>query len=359
MTDTYSLAVVPGDGIGPEVTAQALAVLDTVAADHDVTFSRTEYDLGATRWHATGETLPDSVLEEIRGHDAILLGAVGDPSVPSGVLERGLLLRLRFELDHYVNLRPSRLFPGVPTPLANPGDVDFIVVREGTEGPYVGNGGAIRVGTPQEMATEVSINTAFGVERVVRDAFTRAQARPRRKLTLVHKNNVLVHAGHLWSRTVDAISADYPDVSVDYLHVDAATIFLATDPSRFDVIVTDNLFGDILTDLAAAITGGIGLAASGNINPDRTAPSMFEPVHGSAPDIAGQGKADPTAAILSTALLLDHLGVPEASATITAAVEADLAQRGGAESTQRAAPRSTGEVGEAIAARVAGGVSVA
>jgi len=350
MTDTYSLAVVPGDGIGPEVTAQALAVLDTVATDHDVTFARTEYDLGAKRWHATGETLPDSVLEEIRGHDAILLGAVGDPSVPSGVLERGLLLRLRFELDHYVNLRPSKLFPGVATPLADPGEVDFVVVREGTEGPYVGNGGAIRVGTPQEMATEVSINTAFGVERVVRDAFARAQARPRKMLTLVHKNNVLVHAGHLWKRTVDAVATEFPDVSVDYLHVDAATIFLVTDPSRFDVIVTDNLFGDILTDLAAAITGGIGLAASGNINPDRTAPSMFEPVHGSAPDIAGQGKADPTAAILSGALLLDHLGLSEAAARITAAVEKDIAER--------SAPRSTGEVGEAIAARVAGGVSV-
>src|SRR5690606_13240381 len=239
---------------------------------------RTAYDLGARRWHATGETLPDSVLEEIRGHDAILLGAVGDPSVPSGVLERGLLLRLRFELDHYVNLRPSKLFPGVPTPLANPGEIDFVVVREGTEGPYVGNGGAIRVGTPHEVATEVSLNTAFGVERVVRDAFARAQARPRKKLTLVHKNNVLVHAGHLWSRTVEAVAAEYPEVTVDYLHVDAATIFLTTDPGRFDVIVTDNLFGDILTDLAAAVTGGIGLAASGNVNPDRTAPSMFEPV---------------------------------------------------------------------------------
>ena len=350
MTQTFSLAVVPGDGIGPEVTTQALAVLDTVAADHDVTFARTEYDLGAKRWHATGETLPDSVLAEIRGHDAILLGAVGDPGVPSGVLERGLLLRLRFELDHYVNLRPSRLYPGVPTPLSHPGDVDFVVVREGTEGPYVGNGGAIRVGTPQEMATEVSVNTAFGVERVVRDAFARAQARPRRKLTLVHKNNVLVNAGRLWSRTVDAVAAEFPDVTVDYLHVDAATIFLVTDPSRFDVIVTDNLFGDIITDLAAAVTGGIGLAASGNINPDRTAPSMFEPVHGSAPDIAGQGKADPTAAILSGALLLDHLGLPEASERVSAAVEADI--------RERSTPRSTGEVGEAIAARVAEGVAV-
>nr|MCW2728295.1 3-isopropylmalate dehydrogenase [Aeromicrobium sp.] len=352
MTTSYSLAVVAGDGIGPEVTSQALKVLDVVAPAHGISFSTTDYDLGAKRWHATGETLPASVLEEIRGHDAILLGAIGDPSVPSGVLERGLLLSLRFALDHYVNLRPSKLYPGVPTPLGNPGAIDFVVVREGTEGPYVGNGGALRVGTPHEIATEVSVNTAFGVERVVRDAFARAQARPRKKLTLVHKNNVLVHAGHLWTRTVDAIAPEFPDVSVDYLHVDAATIFLVTDPARFDVIVTDNLFGDILTDLAAAISGGIGLAASANINPDRTAPSMFEPVHGSAPDIAGQSKADPTAAVLSGALLLDHLGHPEAAAQISAAVEADIAERSGA-------PRSTEEVGEALASRVAGGVSVA
>ncbi|MBC7593232.1 MAG: 3-isopropylmalate dehydrogenase [Kineosporiaceae bacterium] len=350
MTRNFSLAVVPGDGIGPEVTAQALSVLNLVAAEHEVSFAATEYDLGARRFHATGETLPDTVLQEIRGHDAILLGAVGDPSVPSGVLERGLLLKLRFELDHYVNLRPSRLFPGVATPLANPGDIDFVVVREGTEGLYVGNGGAIRIGTPHELATEVSINTAFGVERVVRDAFRRAQARPRKKLTLVHKNNVLVHAGHLWTRTVDAVATEFLDVAVDYLHVDAATIFLVTDPERFDVIVTDNLFGDILTDLAAAITGGIGLAASANINPDRTVPSMFEPVHGSAPDIAGQHKADPTAAILSGALLLDHLGLPEAAAQIEAAVEADIAARGDVR-------RSTEEVGEAISSRVAGGVA--
>ena len=212
------------------------------------------------------------MLEELRGQDVLLLGAVGDPGVPSGVLERGLLLKLRFELDHYVNLRPSRLFPGVASPLAGDPAIDFVVVREGTEGPYVGNGGALRVGTPQEIATEVSINTAFGVERVVRDAFARAQARPRRKLTLVHKNNVLVHAGHLWSRTVTAVGQEFPEVAVDYLHVDAATIFMVTNPGRFDVIVTDNLFGDILTDLAAAVTGGIGLAASGNVNPDRTAP---------------------------------------------------------------------------------------
>src|SRR3954452_15380097 len=339
------VGVIAGDGIGPEVVAEGLKVLDVVAGQQGLSIETTPYDLGARRWHATGHTLPDSELEELRGHDVLLLGAVGDPGVPSGVLERGLLLKLRFELDHYVNLRPSRLFPGVRGPLAGDPSIDFVVVREGTEGPYVGNGGAIRVGTPHELATEVSINTAFGVERVVRDAFARAQARPRRKLTLVHKNNVLVHAGHLWSRTVAAVGQEFPDVAVDYLHVDAATIFMVTQPERFDVIVTDNLFGDILTDLAAAITGGIGLAASGNVNPDRTAPSMFEPVHGSAPDIAGQGKADPTAAILSVALLLEHLGMADAARKVEAAVEADLAARG-------AEPRRTSQVGDAVLSRL-------
>jgi 3-isopropylmalate dehydrogenase len=261
------------------------------------------------------------------------------------VLERGLLLRLRFALDHYVNLRPSRLYPGVTGPLAEPGDVDFVVVREGTEGPYVGNGGALRVGTPQEIATEVSVNTAFGVERVVRYAFQQAAARPRKKLTLVHKHNVLVHAGHLWRRQVEAVNAEFPDVTVDYCHVDAATIYLTTNPSRFDVIVTDNLFGDILTDLAAAITGGIGLAASGNVNPDRTAPSMFEPVHGSAPDIAGRGRADPTATVLSVAMLLSHLGLPDEAARVERAVAADLAERG-------SRVRSTAEVGADLVARI-------
>ncbi|MDX6204859.1 MAG: 3-isopropylmalate dehydrogenase [Frankiales bacterium] len=350
MSEQIKLGVIAGDGIGPEVVAEGLKVLDVVAGQHGLSIETTPYDLGARRWHATGETLPDSVLEELRGQDVLLLGAVGDPGVPSGVLERGLLLRLRFELDHYVNLRPSRLFPGVTSPLAGDPAIDFVVVREGTEGPYVGNGGALRVGTPHEIATEVSVNTAFGVERVVRDAFNRAQARPRRQLTLVHKNNVLVHAGHLWSRTVAAVGREFPDVSVDYLHVDAATIFMVTNPGRFDVIVTDNLFGDILTDLAAAVTGGIGLAASGNVNPDRTAPSMFEPVHGSAPDIAGQGKADPTATVLSVAMLLEHLGHEKAARQVEAAVEADLAERVG----RSGVVRSTSEIGDALAARVAG-----
>jgi 3-isopropylmalate dehydrogenase len=341
---TYSLAVVAGDGIGPEVVAQGLKVLDAATAGGPA-FARTSYDLGARRWQATGETLPDSVLAEIRSQDVILLGAIGDPTVPSGVLERGLLLRLRFELDQYVNLRPSRLFPGAATPLAAPGDIDFVVVREGTEGPYTGNGGALRVGTEHEVATEVSVNTAFGVERVVRDAFARAKARPRRRLTLVHKHNVLTYAGHLWRRTVQRVGEQFPEVGTDYLHVDAATIFLVTDPGRFDVIVTDNLFGDIITDLAAAVTGGIGLAASGNVNPERSAPSMFEPVHGSAPDIAGTGRADPTATVLSVAMLLRHLGEDAAAARVEDAVVADLAKH------PRTGPqaRGTEQVGDDLA----------
>jgi 3-isopropylmalate dehydrogenase len=350
VTDTLNLAVIGGDGIGPEVVAEGLKSLEAATAAGGVKVSTTEYDLGARRWHATGETLPAGVLEELKGHDAILLGAIGDPSVPSGVLERGVLLPIRFALEHYVNLRPAKLFPGVRSPLdvdrIAPDGIDFVVVREGTEGPYVGNGGSLRTGTPNEIATEVSVNTRFGVERVVRDAFARAQARPRQHLTLVHKHNVLTYAGHLWRRTVEEVGAEFPDVETAYQHVDAATIFLATDPGRFDVIVTDNLFGDIITDIAGAIVGGIGLAASGNINPERAYPSMFEPVHGSAPDIAGQGKADPTATVLSVALLLEHLGRVEQARAVEAAVAADLAERG-------AEPRSTTAVGDAIAARLA------
>jgi 3-isopropylmalate dehydrogenase len=343
------LAVIGGDGIGPEVTAEALKVLR--AAAPDVTFAVTDYDLGARRWHRTGETLPDAVLEEIRGHDAILLGAVGDPSVPSGVLERGLLLRLRFELDHYVNLRPVRLYPGVASPLAkgSPETIDMVVVREGTEGPYTGAGGFMRRGTPEELATQESLNTRFGVERVARYAFEQAMERPRKKLTLVHKTNVLTFAGDLWQRTVDSLAKEYPEVSVDYQHVDAASMFFVTQPERFDVIVTDNLFGDILTDLGAAVAGGIGLAASGNINPARKYPSMFEPVHGSAPDIAGQSKADPTAAILSAALLCSHLGLPGEAAKIEQAVADDVIERQG-----EWAARTTVEVGDDIAERVSG-----
>src|SRR4029077_4130039 len=285
------LAVIGGDGIGPEVVAEALKVLKAA----DVPFEETSYDLGAHRWHRTGETLPDSVLGEIRGHDALLLGAVGDPSVPSGVLERGLLLRLRFELDQYVNLRPVRLYPGVGTPLADvrPESVNMVVVREGTEGPYSGAGGVLRKGTRAEVATQESVNTSYGVSRVVKYAFDLATQRTRQHLTLVHKTNVLTYAGDLWQRIVDRCAKEFPGVSVDYVHVDAACMFLVTQPERFDVIVTDNLFGDILTDLGAAVAGGIGRAAGGNLSPERTPPSMFEPVHGSAPDLAGRQKADP------------------------------------------------------------------
>jgi 3-isopropylmalate dehydrogenase len=348
---TKNLAVIGGDGIGPEVVAEGLKVLDAVAGAG--TFSATHYDLGASRWQRTGEVLPDSVMAELTQADAILLGAVGAApgatDIPSGLLERGLLLKLRFAFDHYVNLRPSRLFPGVPTPLAESvtagKEVDFVVVREGTEGLYCGNGGVVRAGTPAEIATEVSVNTAYGVERVVRDAFVRA-ARRRNKITLVHKHNVLVNAGGLWRRIFESVATEFPQVATDYLHVDAATIFMVTDPARFDVIVTDNLFGDIITDLAAAVTGGIGLAASANINPDGTYPSMFEPVHGSAPDIAGQGIADPTAAILSVSLLLDHVGLAEEAARVEKAVIADIAGRSSGER------RSTSQIGDAIAAAV-------
>ncbi|BAH54790.1 3-isopropylmalate dehydrogenase [Rhodococcus opacus] len=332
------LAVIPGDGIGVEVTAEALKVLRKLVPDLETT----EYDLGARRYNATGELLPDADLAAIREHDAILLGAIGDPSVTPGVLERGLLLNMRFALDHHVNLRPSQLYPGSKSPLAAQPDIDFVVVREGTEGPYTGNGGAIRVGTPHEIATEVSINTWFGAERVVRYAFALAQTR-RKHVTLIHKTNVLSNAGAIWTRAVETVSAEYPDVETAYCHIDAATIYMVTDPSRFDVIVTDNLFGDIITDLAGAVTGGIGLAASGNIDASGTNPSMFEPVHGSAPDIAGQGIADPTAAILSAALLLRHLGRDGDAARIETAVEADLASRGDSKVV-------TSEVGDRIAA---------
>ena len=341
------LAVIGGDGIGPEVTAEALKVL-VAALPEDVKLETTEYQLGAEHWLKTGEALSEETLEKLKAHDAILFGAVGaapgDKSIPSGLIERGMLLKLRFAFDHYVNLRPSKLWPGTTGPLRSEAPIDFVVVREGTEGPYAGNGGTLRAGTDQEIATEVSVNTAYGIERVVRDAFERAMARPRRKLTLVHKANVLTYAGDLWQRNVEALAKEFPGVAVDYQHVDAASMFFVTQPERFDVVLTDNLFGDILTDLGAAIAGGVGLAASGNVNPPGTAPSMFEPEHGSAPDIAGKSRADPTAAILSAAMLLSHLGFSEAAGRIEAAVAGDLDKRQG--------ERSTTEVGSDIARRV-------
>ena len=345
--NVLDLALIPGDGIGPEVTAEALKVLKAAIGEDNV--QTTEYGLGAEHWLATGETLTEETLEAIRGHQAILFGAVGaapnDTRIPSGLLEREILLKLRFTFDHAVNFRPSVLYPGATSPLANPGNIDFVVFREGTEGLYVGNGGSMRTGTKDEIANETSVNTAYGVERVVRAAFEYAQGRERKHVTLLHKHNVLVHAGHLWNRIVNEVGQEFPDVTHDYLHVDAAMIFMTTDPGRFDVILTDNMFGDIVTDLAAAVTGGIGLAASGNLNINGTAPSMYEPVHGSAPDIAGQQKADPTAAILSAAILLEQEGYADAALRVNKAVWEDLAAR---DNTSR----TTQEVGDAIAAAV-------
>lgn len=345
--NVLDLALIPGDGIGPEVTAEALKVLTAaIGADQVRT---TEYGLGAEHWLATGETLTEDTMEAIRGHQAILFGAVGaapnDTRIPSGLLEREILLKLRFAFDHAVNFRPSVLYPGATSPLANPGNIDFVVFREGTEGLYVGNGGSMRTGTDQEVANEVSVNTAYGVERVVRKAFEYAQHRERQHVTLVHKHNVLVHAGHLWNRIVNDVAEEFPDVTHDYLHIDAATIFMTTDPGRFDVILTDNMFGDIITDLAAAVTGGIGLAASGNLNISGTAPSMYEPVHGSAPDIAGTQQADPSAAILSAAILLEQEGYGDAALRVNKAVWEDLAARDGT-------ARTTAAIGDAIAAQV-------
>ena len=333
------IAVLAGDGIGPEVMAEGLKVLRAVRDDVETT----DFDLGARRYLRNGELLTDADLDALKDHDAILLGAIGDPErVPAGVLERGLLLPLRFKLDHYVNLRPSRLYPSSVSPLANPGDIDFVVVREGTEGLYAGNGGTLRQGTEHEVASEVSQNTYHGVSRVVRYAFELAMTR-HKKLTLVHKTNVLVNAGGLWQRVVDEVAAEFPEVEVDYNHIDAATIYMVQDPQRYDVIVTDNLFGDILTDLAGAVAGGVGLASSGNINAAKEFPSMFEPVHGSAPDIAGQGIADPTAMILSVAMMLRFLGDEDNAARIEDAVEHDVAERGDAKVR-------TAEVGGRIAA---------
>ncbi len=347
----HRIAVIPGDGVGPEVTDVALGVMAAAAEAHDFEFETVSYDLGGTRYLRTGEVLPDSVQEELAGFDAILLGAVGTPEVPPGVLERGLLLKLRFDFDQYVNLRPVKLYPGVPSPIAGlePAQCDMVILRENTEGLYAGAGGLLRKGTEHEVATQESVNTRMGVERLAREGFERAGER-RRRLTLAHKTNVLNYAGDLWQRTVDEVAEEYPDIEVDYVHVDAACLYFVTDPGRFDVMVTDNLFGDILTDLGAAVQGGLGLAASGNLDPRRRHPSMFEPVHGSAPDIAGRGWANPVAAVLSAALCLDHLGETEAAAAVEAAavsVLPELKTMGGPDMGM-----GTSEIGKVIASRV-------
>jgi 3-isopropylmalate dehydrogenase len=327
---THKIAVIGGDGIGPDVTAEAIKVVRAAGVDIETT----DFDLGGQRYLRDGEILADETLEELRAFDCILLGAVGTPEVPPGVIERGLLLKMRFALDLYINQRPfSGTAPGGTEPH------DFIVIRENTEGPYVGEGGVLRQGTAQEVATQGSVNTRMGVERCIRYAFDLAASRPRKHLTLVHKTNVLTFAGGLWDRTFNEVATEYPQVATAYNHVDAACIYFVTDPHRYDVVVTDNLFGDILTDLGGAVSGGIGLASSANLNPARTGPSMFEPVHGSAPDIAGTNVANPTAAILSAALMLDFLGEGDAADRIRAACADPVTG-------------STTDVGDSIASRV-------
>jgi 3-isopropylmalate dehydrogenase len=328
----YEIAVIGGDGIGPDVTAEAIKVIRAAGVE----IATTEFDLGGARYLRDGEILSDQTLDELRRFDAILLGAVGTPEVPPGVIERGLLLKMRFELDLYVNQRPF-----IKAPSSDSAGHEFIVIRENTEGPYVGEGGVLRRGTPHEVATQGSVNTRMGVERCVRYAFELAASRPRKHLTMVHKTNVLTFAGDLWQRVTDEVALEFPEVTVAYNHVDAACIYFVQDPGRYDVVVTDNLFGDILTDLGGAVSGGIGLASSANLNPARTGPSMFEPVHGSAPDIAGTNTANPTAAILSAALMLDFLGEGGAADQIRSAC---------AEPSQG----STTDIGDLIASRLAG-----
>lgn len=349
--NSYRLAAIPGDGVGTEVTAEAIKAVRAAGARFDFSVDVTSYDLGGERYLRTGEVLPDEVEAELAEFDAILLGAVGTPDVPPGVLERGLLLRLRFEFDQYVNIRPVKLYEGAPTPIAGltPDRCDMVIFRENTEGPYVGAGGFSRKGTPHEIANQESVNTRYGVERIVRRAFDRAR-RSRRHVTLAHKTNVLNYAGDLWQRTFDEVAGDYPDVATDYVHVDAMCLYMVTQPERFDVVVTDNLFGDIVTDLGAAIQGGMGLAASGNVNPEKDYPSMFEPVHGSAPDIAGRGWANPVAAVLSAALCLDHLGESEAATAVeraAASVLPGLRTMGGPDMGA-----TTAEIGDRIRATI-------
>lgn len=348
----YRVAVIAGDGVGIEVTAEAVKALDVAADRFGFTTEKTPYDLGGHRYLTTGEVLPESVQAELDDHDIILLGAVGTPDVPPGVLERGLLLKLRFDFDQYVNLRPVKLYEGVPTPIEGltPERCDMVVIRENTEGMYTGVGGSFKKGTPLEIATQESVNTRYGVERAIRFAFDRARER-RKHLTLCHKTNVLTFAADLWERTLDEVAEEYPDVTTDYVHVDAACLYFVNSPERFDVIVTDNLFGDIITDLGAAVQGGLGLAASGNLNPTGEHPSMFEPVHGSAPDIAGNGWANPVAAVLSTAMALDHLGHADAAHAVEAAAASvlpELETMGGPDMGM-----STSEIGDLIASRIA------
>lgn len=352
----HRIAILDGDGIGPEVIGEALKVLDRLESLHGFATVRTAYDLGGRRYAATGEVLNDDTLHELRGYDAILLGAIGTPAVPPGVLERGLLLHLRFAFDQYINLRPVKLYPGVTSPIAGlrPEDCNFVVVRENTEGLYAGAGGVVYRGTPYEVATQESLNTRRGAERTLRYAFALAATR-KQQITLVHKTNVLSFAGDMWMRAFTEIGdTDFPQVKREYVHVDAACLYFITQPQRFDVVVTDNLFGDIITDVAAGVQGGIGLAASANLDPTRTAPSLFEPIHGSAPDITGQAKADPVAAIMSLGQMLAFLGEADAAASVDRATAALLAKRNG--QVPNGSSYTTSDVGDAYVQLLDGGV---
>ena len=368
-----TIGVIAGDGVGPEVVREGLAVLEDVAKTHRLGLQLVPFDLGGERYLRTGEVLPESVVDDLRKCDAVFLGAVGHPSVPPGVLEKGLLLRLRFDFHQYVNLRPIRLYPGVETPIRGkgPDDIDMVVVRENNEDLYVGAGGFTRKGTPEEVAIQTSINTRAGVERCLRYAFNLASARGRERVfrgltdadraegrrgqvTLVAKTNVLTFAHDLWMRAFTEVARDYPDVKSDYQHVDACCMRMIVSPERFDVIATTNMFGDIITDIGAVLQGGMGLAASGNLNPDRTAPSMFEPVHGSAPDIAGKGIANPVAAVLSVAMLLEHLGASPAASDVRGAVAKVLAA-GSPRTPDLGGSATTAEVGRAIREALASG----
>ncbi len=317
----YDIAVIAGDGTGPEVIGEGVKVVEAVSSKYDFQISFDRYDLGGAHYQETGETLSDEVLESIKDCHAIYLGAVGHPEVPPGVLEKGILLRLRFELDQYINLRPVKLYPGVEIPLKDKGpeDIDFVVIRENTEGLYAGAGGCLRRGTPHEIAIQESINTRMGVERCIRYAFDLCRRRNRaKKLTLCGKTNVLTYAFDLWERTFHEVATDYPDIETDYAHVDALCMWMIKNPERFDVIVTDNMFGDIITDLGAVLQGGMGMAAGANINPEGI--SMFEPISGSAPKYAGKNNINPIAAILAAQLMLDTLGETDAAQMIERAV---------------------------------------
>src|SRR3954447_12368161 len=352
------IAVMPGDGVGKEVIPQGLRVLQVAARKFGFTYDTTDYPFGAEHYLETGVTLPDSALKEIGAHDAILFGAVGaDPrgnaKIPQGLIETDILLKMRFELDQYINLRPTRLLPGVPTPLAKvqPGDIDMVIVRENTEGLYCQNGGFLYKGTAHEVANQIEVTTRHGVERAIRYAFEYARQHNRKKVTLVAKTNVLRFAHNLWMRAFEEVKGDYAGIETGYDRVDACTMYMVTNPKRYDVIVTTNMFGDIITDIGAAIQGGMGMAASGNLNPTRQAASMFEPVHGSAPDIAGKHFANPIATFLSVAMMLDFLNQPKAAAAVNQACKEVVAEPAN-QTRDLGGQATTSQVGDAVVAKI-------